>query len=402
MVYRNYQTGIDRYIEMFMKGIDMQCNESVKIHAIYFTNDKKVLFPRVNVANNEILTVVIPFPQDEKLMFKDLFWEHKYISVICEILYVYVKNMSNIYFHYNNLFLSEFAKKMRDKFGGKVVTCLHCIPWKFNINNNPVFFNSLYQLYIDKNYTEFKEKENSKVDYNDSDAIICLSEAAKEYLINIHNVNSGKIKIVLNGLDIKVSDAAIHERKKHPIEILYVGKISKDKGTHELLYALKTIKNEGYDFRVKLAGTISTYDRNKIKTDYDALEIEILGQVSFDELQKLYSTCTIGVIPSLHEQCSYVAIEMAMFGVPMIVSDIDALGEIFEHEKTALLTPLIFDADFGLNADMDKFTKNIIRLIEDKELREKLSANVRRLYKEKFTLDRMVTQTIEVYKQLIQ
>jgi glycosyltransferase involved in cell wall biosynthesis len=401
MVYCNYQTGIDRYIEMFMKGVDMQYNGYAKIHTIYFTNDKKVLFPRVNVANNGILTAVIPFPQYEKLIFKDLYWKNKYIRVICEILYVDIKNMSNIVFHYNNLFLSEFAKKMRDKFGGKIVTCLHCIPWKFNYNNNFIFFNSLYQLYIDKKYTEFKEKENSKVDYNDSDVIICLSKAAKEYLINIHNVSSDKIKIVLNGLDIKISET-IHERKGYPVEVLYVGKISKDKGTYELLDALKTIKNKRYDFKVKLAGTTSTYDRNKIKTGYDTLDIEILGQVSFDELQKLYSTCTIGVIPSLHEQCSYVAIEMAMFGVPMIVSDIDALGEIFEHEKTALLTPMVFDADFGLNADMDKFTENIIRLMENKELRKKLSNNVQILYKEKFTLDRMVIQTMEVYKQLIQ
>jgi glycosyltransferase involved in cell wall biosynthesis len=149
-----------------------------------------------------------------------------------------------------------------------------------------------------------------------------------------------------------------------------------------------------------MAGIVSTTDRNKIVTNYNHLNIEILGQISFEYLQKLYSTCTMGIVPSLHEQCSYVAIEMAMFGVPMIVSDVDALSEMFEHEKTALFTPLVFDTDFGLNADNDKFVENIIRLIEDKDLRNNLSHNVQQLYREKFTLDRMIAETVEVYKKL--
>ena len=79
----------------------------------------------------------------------------------------------------------------------------------------------------------------------------------------------------------------------------------------------------------------------------------MLGVVSFNELKKLYSESTIGIIPSLHEQCSYVAIEMSMFGLPIIVSDVDALSEMFEDEINALKIPLLFDEDFGLDLESD-------------------------------------------------
>ena len=135
---------------------------------------------------------------------------------------------------------------------------------------------------------------------------------------------------------------------------------------------------------------------------YKQLKIDILGTVSFNELKELYTTNTIGVIPSLHEQCSYVAIEMSMFGMPMIVSDVDALSEMFEDEVNALRIPLVFDEDFGLELDEEKLADAIIRLIDDEALRLKLSTNAIKNYQERFTLEKMIENTINVYEQLIE
>ena len=93
---------------------------------------------------------------------------------------------------------------------------------------------------------------------------------------------------------------------------------------------------------------------------------------------------------------------MSMFGMPMIVSDVDALSEMFEDEVNALKIPLVFDEDFGLELDEEKLTDAIIRLIDDKVLRQKLSENAIKNYREKFTLDNMIENTINVYEQLIQ
>ena len=36
----------------------------------------------------------------------------------------------------------------------------------------------------------------------------------------------------------------------------------------------------------------------------------------------------VGIVPSFVEQCSYTAIEMMCFGLPLIVSDVEGLKEI--------------------------------------------------------------------------
>lgn len=379
---------------MFGKGIT---DSDIKIHKVFLLNNKKLL-PEIGINDNDELSALIPLPQDEKLLFHDFFWKNKYFNVVYELVSLYLENMENKIFQYHNLFLSDLALHLKSKTGGKVITHLHCLPWKFSSDNNPPVFNRLYQLYSDKKYKEFKEFESSKTEYASSDMIIALSEAAKRYLINIHDVHIEKIKIVPNGLENK---ALTRNSVREQTVILYVGKISRDKGTFNLLKALKTVKGEGYDFKLVLAGTISDANKIRIRNDYRMLDIDILGEVDFIKLQELYSSCTIGIIPSLHEQCSYVALEMAMFGVPMIVSKVDALGEMFEHEKTALLTPLVFDRDFGLSHDNEKFAENIIRLLSDKNMREKLSMNVKSLYERDYTLKKMIERTMDIYRQLI-
>lgn len=67
----------------------------------------------------------------------------------------------------------------------------------------------------------------------------------------------------------------------------------------------------------------------------------------------------------------------------------------------ALKIPLVFDEDFGLELDEEKLADTIIRLIDDDPLRRKLSVNALRNFQERFTLGKMIENTINVYDQLI-
>lgn len=396
--YKVYRTGIDRYLDMFAKGISDICEYShIHSHAIYFTDDKSILFPRVNIDKDSEVIAIIPFPQKDVFLQKNIFWKKKYIQIVIGLLSPYLNNIDNLVFQYHNLYLADVAAELKSTFGGYVVTHLHCIPWKFNILTNNVLFRRLYILYQARQFDIFKEEEKLDIDFNVSDKIICLSEAAKHYIMNVHGVSEQKIHIIPNGLMLQTNTIRISEKKKKNI-ILYVGKVCKDKGVYELLNALMKVRY--FKFEIILAGTCSPIERQKINNLYKKLKVQCLGQVSFEKLQELYSTCTIGIIPSLHEQCSYVALEMAYFGIPMIVSKVDALAEMFEHEKTALLTPLIFDPDFGLKHEEESFVENLVRLLKEKKLRDTLSDNVQKLYFQNFSLDIMMKKTIKLYNSL--
>jgi glycosyltransferase involved in cell wall biosynthesis len=385
---------------MFRKGIEANPKyDCIRVHSVYLTDEHQILFPRISVNEKGELSANIPLPQNCKLLF-DVFWKKKYFKAVTEILTPYVEKIKNPVFTYHNLFLSEMAIAFRNCFGGKLVTHLHCLPWKFDLENDMEKFNKLYQLFAEKNYEDFRKLEESKVNYSVSDRIICISESAIDYLTNIHHVDRNKIRMVRNGL--KIQNAAVKEtqRQSMPPEILYAGKVSKDKGIYEMLDALKLVKKRGFDFKLKLAGTILDHDINRIKTKYAGINIEILGEIPFEELQRHYAACTIGIVPSLHEQFCYVALEMAAFSVPIVVSQVDGLAEIFEHQKTAMLVPMLFDPDFGLSADTEKFADNIIRLMTDAGLRNILSRNVHKLYEEDYTLEKMISNTIKIYEEL--
>lgn len=398
VIYNNYYTGIDKYIEMYKKG--MQKNSRIQTHCIFLTDSKKKLFSHITFQNG-VVEAIIPMPMQDKLFFKkETFWKTKYWKVIIEIMTPYLKGMENVIFHAHNTFLIDLADLFKKQFGGKTVYHLHCLPWKYQYNNNTAYFNKLYSAFLAKDYVGFRNLEDECIRYEIVDKIICLSQVAKQYLMMMRQIPNEKIEIIENGLlPTKIIERNVND---NIVEILFAGKVSDDKGIFELLKALLIVHDKGYKFKLIIAGTCMKRIKDRIYNIFGMLDIQILGQLNINELYNLYTTCMIGVVPSLYEQCSYVALEMSMFGVPIIVSDIDALSEMFEDEMNALKTPLTFDGDFGLELDKEKLANAIIRLINDKALRLKLSTNAIKNYQERFTLEKMIENTINVYEQLIE
>ncbi|MDC2230980.1 glycosyltransferase family 4 protein [Bacteroides thetaiotaomicron] len=311
-----------------------------------------------------------------------------------------MKNKEGLIWHVQELFLAQLADILKSTFGGYVLTHLHIIPWKFNIEYNENHFKKLYSQWLNNTFNLISENYLEKTAYPLSDKIISVSHSAMKHIVSAYNIPPDKIHIIYNGLD-NIDIPPIKSKEELP-ELLFVGRVSREKGIICLLNALNIVDYRGYSFKLRLVGQCTSCMLSYIQKVYKQLNLEILGAVSFDKLKKLYSESTIGIVPSLHEQCSYVAIEMSMFGMPMIVSDVDALSEMFEDEVNALKIPLVFDEDFGLELDEEKLANAIIRLINDKALRLKLSTNAIKNYQERFTLEKMIENTINVYEQLIE
>ena len=91
---------------------------------------------------------------------------------------------------------------------------------------------------------------------------------------------------------------------------------------------------------------------------------------------------------------------MAMFGLPVITTAVDGLDEIFTDKVNALKVNTLFSKTHGLTVDTEQLAKKIILLIENKKVRKQLSRNIRRLYETELTLQRMMNQTEEVYKNM--
>lgn len=95
------------------------------------------------------------------------------------------------------------------------------------------------------------------------------------------------------------------------------------------------------DTRLVLAGSANSewsYFLASIK--HISSKIITTGFISKKELKEWYRIVDIGIIPSYYEQCPYVAIEMMMYGLPIVVSDANGLRDMFTDKENAVVVPL--------------------------------------------------------------
>lgn len=388
-----HPTGVIRYIEMLKRGLLIQ--RKYKVHRIILTSS--IFFPEICEKDGLILAK-IPFLINP--YSSNCYWRNKYYRIIVGLLESYLKGKKNMILHEQDSFLSELTLLLKKNFGGLILLHLHIIPWKFTLETDERTFNKMYKESQNGITNLIGSNFNEQNAYSTADKIICVSKSARRHVDSVCKNEKIERVVIYNGLYAKKSKIKrIYSRR---INILFVGRISKEKGVFALLNALQKVKDKEKKVKLTLAGNCDLRTRNRIYANYKDLEIDFLGNVSYERLTRLYSTCSIGIIPSLHEQCSYVAIEMSMFGVPIIVSDVDALSEMFEDGVNALKIPVIFDEDFGLELDEVRLTSAITRLIEDEALRQRLSTNAIKNYEENFTLKKMIQNTIKVYEQLIE
>lgn len=122
--------------------------------------------------------------------------------------------------------------------------------------------------------------------------------------------------------------------KDEPVKLVFVGRIMKEKGIDELLYAAKKIKQE---FPKVIFQLIGSYEE-----DYKEMveELQQDGIVEFIGYQKIihpfYKEASAAVIPSYHEGMSNVVLETAATGRPVLASDIPGCREGFEDGITGI------------------------------------------------------------------
>jgi glycosyltransferase involved in cell wall biosynthesis len=164
-----------------------------------------------------------------------------------------------------------------------------------------------------------------------------------------------------------------------------------EKGQRHLIEALPQVRAVHPEARLLLAGD------GACRADLEALA-KRLGQteaVLFPgfvmDVGQVYAALDAFAFPSEFEGLG-TALQTAMAaGLPCISTERGALGEVVESERTALVA----------EPNGEKFAAMMLRLIDDEGLREKLSDAGRSEVKRRFSVERMVENTILVYEDVL-
>ncbi|HHL3303799.1 TPA: glycosyltransferase family 4 protein, partial [Bacillus cereus] len=152
------------------------------------------------------------------------------------------------------------------------------------------------------------------------------------------------------------------------IELLFVGRLSKEKGIKYLVGAVRILKDAGYKISLKAVGD-GNY-KNELLQEIESLgvqkEIELLGGINNRELLlDLYANADIFILPSLTEGTPKVLIEAMSQGTPVIASEVGGIPGVVKHRENGLLVKPgneeeIASAILDLHSDIN-LTQTLIR-----------------------------------------
>ena len=244
----------------------------------------------------------------------------------------------------------------------------------------------------------FQEEQSA---YRSVDRVVSLSRFTSGLLQQVYQIPAHKIDLVYNGM---ADVAPVGPRDKESLKkelgfpsgeriILFVGRLDPVKGVYLLLRAFMALSEELPDCRLILAG-----DGNLLPylqaCDRHWGRITFTGRLGKERLYQLYQMADIGVMPSLHEQCSYTAIEMMMFGIPLIASTTTGLKEMIRENVNGLLFEMRDEADEGATRQLQILMKE---LLTDPQRLAGLQQGARSVYEEVYSLEKMA----DAYARLI-
>jgi glycosyltransferase-like protein len=191
----------------------------------------------------------------------------------------------------------------------------------------------------------------------DPDALLCVSEPWVGRLAEEFGVRAG---LVRNGVDTgrfrPARDPAERGRDRaaadfgERLTVLGVGGVEPRKGSLTMLDGFAKLAELAADLDplLVLAGGATLFDHRREVGRFRArlaelgLErrVRVLGALPCRELERLYRAADLFAFPSSTEGFGLAALEALACGLPVVASDLDALGTFLQHGRNALLVPV--------------------------------------------------------------
>lgn len=250
-----------------------------------------------------------------------------------------------------------------------------------------------------------------------ADALIAVSEETKDDILKYFQVDEKKIKVIYNGINLKqyktTQDSSALEEygidKNKPF-VLFVGRITRQKGIIHLVNAIKYIDE---DTQIVLcAGAPDTKEIgvemeqavNEIKKTRKNI-IWIDKMLPKQEVIQLYSYADVFCCPSIYEPFGIINIEAMACDTAVVASAVGGIKEVVVHGETGLLIPVAQQTEAPFEpANPDKFAKDLAMgintIINNPELKERMAKKGRKRVEDYFDWTSIAKQTEELYKSL--
>lgn len=265
------------------------------------------------------------------------------------------------------------------------------------------------QLIFGSKMTDCFERAYSRIIgraiFKAADRIISLSSSDLDYISSL-GIDPKKISMLPNAIDpgelFKMDSGTF--KADNPRNsflqglngkriIMFVGPVIQRKGVEYLIKSIpKVLRKTGDNSVFVLVGGGDFLNQARQLTTEMQINDHVIftGRLTEEELIETYRCADLFVLPSLSEGLPTSILEAMYFGLPVVATDIPGVKDHFKD--VALLVP---------PKNEDRLAEAIVKLLDDEELRRRLSKAGEELVKRKYTWDVVAREYEKVYIELL-
>ena len=255
------------------------------------------------------------------------------------------------------------------------------------------------------NTDEFRKKKTLPVLLdsfvaNNSNQIIAISNAVRDFLKKYQNVRADKIEVIHNGVNVKKFNLKGNKQKVkidlnlNPKDIIIgtVARFDKQKGYKYLIEAIPEILESFSNTHFVFVGT----GRLKAEMENKVIEMKIKNKVSFlgarDDIADILQGFDIFVLSSLWEGLGIVLLEAQAAGLPVVATEVDGIIEAVEKDKSGVLVS---------SGDPRALSQAIVDLLNNAQRFQSLGRNGQEFVARNFRIELMRNKMETLYDRLI-
>lgn len=201
-------------------------------------------------------------------------------------------------------------------------------------------------------------------------------------------IDKNKIRVLSNGVFMPDKEPSKESYDNH--NIVFLGRICRDKGIVELVDAVTNLKEKYPDIKLYIGGNMEEIDLESVFSGKDDF-IKRMGWISADERNRLMRECSIFALPSYFEGLPLSAIEAMSHGRAVVATRVGGLGRIFESGRDGILIEP--KSEGQLEEALDK-------VLADSVLRRNLGAAAREKAMSRYDIKTIVKELVCIYREI--
>jgi glycosyltransferase involved in cell wall biosynthesis len=174
-------------------------------------------------------------------------------------------------------------------------------------------------------------------------------------------------------------------------EVLFVGRLSPEKGLRHLLEAAAGLRHHPFNLVIIGLGPMQAEVERLLEQNRLAERVTLKGHVPHADLKSYYQRALFVVLPSIgSEGCPLTGIEAMYNGSPVVAFDVGGIGEWLKHEQTGLMVP---------RGDIYALRDAMDRLLADRNLARQLGRQGFEYVSTHFTREQHLRDLHRVYEE---